>query len=166
MVKIQLPMQDARHRSSIPGSGRSSGEGNGSPLQYSCLGNPTDRESWWATVHGVVKSRIGLRDSTTATTVIQYCFKFPPSIKCLSNTWVTRFYNSLLPVLVLVECAQVLIIYHRDFTWLYISEQLTFKRGAFFMIFYYSSLFTNKYGKGQSTITLRFFSNSTKSLVR
>ena len=58
VVKIQLPMQDARPRSLIPGSGRSSGEGNGSPLQYSCLGNPTDRESWWATVHGVVKSQI------------------------------------------------------------------------------------------------------------
>ena len=36
----------------IPGSGRSGG-GNGSPLQYSCLGNPTDRGAWWATVHGV-----------------------------------------------------------------------------------------------------------------
>ena len=40
-----------------PGSGRSPGEGNGNPLQYSCLGNPMDRGAWWATVHGVVKSR-------------------------------------------------------------------------------------------------------------
>ena len=39
----------------IPGSGRSPGEGNGHPLQYSCLGNPKDREAWWATVHGVAK---------------------------------------------------------------------------------------------------------------
>ena len=38
---------------SIPGSGRSPGEGNGNPFQYSCLGNPKDREAWWATVHGV-----------------------------------------------------------------------------------------------------------------
>ena len=37
----------------IPGSGRSPGEGNGNPLQYSCLGNPMDREAWWAAVHGV-----------------------------------------------------------------------------------------------------------------
>ena len=36
----------------IPGSGRSPGEGNGYPLQYSCLGNPTDRGAWRATVHG------------------------------------------------------------------------------------------------------------------
>jgi len=40
---------------SILGSGRSSGEGNGSPLQYSCLRNLTDRGAWWATVHGVTK---------------------------------------------------------------------------------------------------------------
>ena len=40
---------------SIPGSGRSSGEGNGSPPQHSCLGNPMDRGTWWASVHGVTK---------------------------------------------------------------------------------------------------------------
>ena len=41
---------------SIPGSGRSPGEGNGTPLQYSCLENPMDRGAWWATVHGVAES--------------------------------------------------------------------------------------------------------------
>ena len=41
---------------SIAGSGRSPGEGNGNPLQYSYLGNPTDRAAWRATVHGVAKS--------------------------------------------------------------------------------------------------------------
>ena len=40
----------------IPGSGRSSGEGNGNPLQYSCLKNSVDRGAWWAIVHGVTKS--------------------------------------------------------------------------------------------------------------
>ena len=40
---------------SIPGSGRSPEEGNGNPLQYSCLGNPMDKGAWWATVHGVAK---------------------------------------------------------------------------------------------------------------
>ena len=42
---------------SIPGSGRSSEGGHGNPLQYSCLENPMDRGVWWATVHGVAKSR-------------------------------------------------------------------------------------------------------------
>ena len=41
---------------SILGFGRSLGEGNGNPLQYSCLGNPMDRGAWWATVHGVIKN--------------------------------------------------------------------------------------------------------------
>ena len=40
---------------SIPGSGRSPREGNGNPLQYSCLENPMDRGAWWATVHGVAE---------------------------------------------------------------------------------------------------------------
>ena len=46
----------------IPGSGRSPGEGNGNPLQYSCLENPLDRGAWQATVHGVAKNRTQLSD--------------------------------------------------------------------------------------------------------
>ena len=42
---------------SIPGLGRSPGEGNGNPLQYSCLENSMDRGAWWATVQGVAKSQ-------------------------------------------------------------------------------------------------------------
>ena len=49
------PPASARDEGSIPGSGRSPGEGSGTPLQYSCLGNPMDRGAWWATVHGVAK---------------------------------------------------------------------------------------------------------------
>ena len=44
----------------ISGSGRSPGEGNGNPLQYSCLGNPMGRQAWWATVYGVTKSQTWL----------------------------------------------------------------------------------------------------------
>ena len=50
---------------SVPGSGRSPGEGNGNPLQYSCLENPMDGGAWWATVHGVAKSRTRLSDYTS-----------------------------------------------------------------------------------------------------
>ena len=49
---------------SIPGSGRSLGEGNGNPLQYSCLENSMDGGAWWATVHGVAKSRTRPSDFT------------------------------------------------------------------------------------------------------
>ena len=53
MVKNWLV--NAGDAGSISGSGRSLGEGTGYPLQHSCLGNPMDREAWWATVHGVAK---------------------------------------------------------------------------------------------------------------
>ena len=48
---------DNRDTGSIPGLGRSHGEGNGNPLQYSCQKNSMDRGAWWATVHRVTKSR-------------------------------------------------------------------------------------------------------------
>ena len=58
MEKNQPAMQET------PGSGRSPGEGNGNPLQYSCLENPIDGGAWWATVHGVSKSWSQLSDFT------------------------------------------------------------------------------------------------------
>ena len=53
---------NAGNLGSIPGMGRSPGEGYGYPLQYSCLENPMDRGDWWATVHGVAKSQTQLSD--------------------------------------------------------------------------------------------------------
>ena len=53
---------DSGDMSLIPELERSPGEGNGNSIQYSCLENPMDRGAWWATVHGVAKSRIGLSD--------------------------------------------------------------------------------------------------------
>ena len=55
---------------SIPESERSPGEGNGNPLQYSCLENPMDSGAWQATVHGVAKSRTQLSDFTSLTAAI------------------------------------------------------------------------------------------------
>ena len=57
---------NARDTGSIPGSGGSPGGGKGSPLQYSCLENPTDRGAWWATVQGVPGSQTQLRMSSRA----------------------------------------------------------------------------------------------------
>ena len=58
VVKIPLASAgDRRDTGSIPGSGRSLGEGNGNPLQYSCLENPMDKGAWRATVHEVAKSQ-------------------------------------------------------------------------------------------------------------
>ena len=58
---------------SIPGSGRSPGEGNGKPLQYSCLENPMDGGAWWATVHGDTRSRTRLSDFTFTFTLYEVC---------------------------------------------------------------------------------------------
>ena len=58
MVKNPLANErKAKDTGSSPGSGRSPEEGNGNPLQYSCLENPMDRGAWWATVHGVAMSQ-------------------------------------------------------------------------------------------------------------
>ena len=58
---------ETRDAGSVPGSGRSSGGGNGNPLQYSCLATPRDRGAWQATVHGVTKSWTRLSDTHTHT---------------------------------------------------------------------------------------------------
>ena len=52
---VKNPLANAGDVGLIPESGRSPGEGNGNPLQHSCLENPMDRGVWWATVHGVTK---------------------------------------------------------------------------------------------------------------
>ena len=58
---------DTGGMSSIPGFGRSPGEGNGNPLQYSCLENSTNRGAWRATVHGVAESQTPLSTNATET---------------------------------------------------------------------------------------------------
>ena len=53
--EVKVSASNVGDLGSIPGSGRSPGEGHGNPLQYSCLGNPMDRGAWRATVHGVLR---------------------------------------------------------------------------------------------------------------
>ena len=65
---VKNPPVSAGDPSLISELGRSPGEGNGNPLQYFCLGNPTDRGTLQATVHGVAKSQTQLSDLNTATT--------------------------------------------------------------------------------------------------
>ena len=62
---------------SIPGLGRSPGEGNGNPLQYYCLENPMDRGDWQATIYGVVKSQTRLSDFTFTFTIQGEALFFP-----------------------------------------------------------------------------------------
>ena len=91
---------DVRDACSIPGSGRSPGGGHGSPLQYSCLENPMDREAWGATVHRVSKSWTQLkqfsdlpfyRNRDTVTVFLQ-------SMGWQSQTWLGTWSTVLLDV--------------------------------------------------------------------
>ena len=63
--EVKASASNAGNPGSIPGSGRSPGEGNGSPLQYSSLENPMDGGAWWATVHEVAMSRTRLSNFTS-----------------------------------------------------------------------------------------------------
>ena len=66
---------------SIPGSGRSPGEGNGNPLQCSCLENPMDGGAWWASVHGVAENRTRLSDSPFLFSGAQLGKLWPPWLR-------------------------------------------------------------------------------------
>ena len=81
--EVKVSACSAGDLGSIPGSGRSPGEGNGNPLQYSCLENPMDGGAWWATVHGITKSRTWLSDFT-----FTFTFHF---LQCLQHLLVFLF---------------------------------------------------------------------------
>ena len=72
MARDRESAWDAGNQGLIPGLGRSPGEGNGNPLQYSCLDNSMDGEAWCVTVHGVAKNWIQLSMS------VGNCFQHPP----------------------------------------------------------------------------------------
>ena len=61
---VKNPAGSAGDMGSIPGLGRLPGEGNGNPLQYSCLENPMDRGAWQVIVHGIAKSQTRMSDFT------------------------------------------------------------------------------------------------------
>ena len=78
----------------IPGMGRSPGEGNGNPVQYSCLENSMDGGAWWATVHGVTKGQTRLSDFTLLVVGTQIC-NFNTTKSCV---WVQEGREELLHV--------------------------------------------------------------------
>ena len=83
---------------SIPGSGRSPGEGNGNSLQYSCLENPMGRGAWLATVRGVAKSRTRLGDFTITNSmpVRFHCMYLPLARISLSGAAFFQHHGELL----------------------------------------------------------------------
>ena len=91
---------------SIPGSGTSPGEGNGNPLQYSCLENPMDRGAWYATVHGVAKSQTRLSDFTFTFHSNHY---YSLSLSCLGLVCSFLFPSALKVKLLILDLYSFLI---------------------------------------------------------
>ena len=83
---VKNPPANTGDWGSIPESGRSPGGGNGSPLQYSCLENPTDRRAWWATVHEVAKRQ------TWLTEYIQFITIFETFLSNWSLSWTHKLF--------------------------------------------------------------------------
>ena len=96
-LQVKASACNAGDLGSIPGLGRSPGEGNSNPLQYSCLENPMDRGVWWAIVHGVAKSWTQLSDFTfilVHTRHLAYINLFnPPSIPTRETLSLSPFYR-------------------------------------------------------------------------
>ena len=74
---------------STPGLGRSSGEENGNPLQYSCLGYPTDRRAWWSTIYG--SQRVGHDSATKQQQQQSFSYSFMKS--ALMDLWMDACVN-------------------------------------------------------------------------
>ena len=90
---VKIPLDNARVVALSPGSGRYLGEGNGNPLQYSCLESSMNRGAWWATVPGIAKSRMPLSDLTVfspgkpESVVIGKCLPVPTDAAGLQTTF-------------------------------------------------------------------------------
>ena len=93
--EVKASARNAGDLGSIPGPGRSPGEGNGNPLQDSCLENPMDRGAWWATVHGVAKSRTRSPPSVP-TVFILLALPAPCFLLTLRSSWLFLFRHSCL----------------------------------------------------------------------
>ena len=92
---LKNPPANALEGVLIPGSGRSPGEGNGNPLQYSCLENPMDRGVWWAIVHRVAKSQTRLKQFSTAHDHVVQFSSVAQSCPTLCDPWTAAHQASL-----------------------------------------------------------------------
>ena len=97
---VKNPPASAGGMGSIPGSGRSPGEGNGNPLQYSCLESPMDRGAWRATVHGLTKEsdmteRVTLRQNLESLVINHWAVIHLPECCTYLDTWILKLIKIL-----------------------------------------------------------------------
>ena len=96
---VKNPPANAKHPGLIPGLGRSPGEENGNPLQYSCLEYPMDREVWWATVHEVSKNQTRLKrlNRHTYICVCIYMYMYVYTYTCIyTHIYISTQYRYIL----------------------------------------------------------------------
>ena len=91
--EVKASASNAGELGLIPELGRSPGEGNDNPLQYSCLENPMDRGAWWATIHGVTKSRTRLSDFTFTFILLAYFQSSIHAAACIRISFLLRLNN-------------------------------------------------------------------------
>ena len=120
---------DTRDVGSIPGSGRSPGEGNGNPLQYSCLGNLTNRGAWRATVHGVARNWTQLSDKTATDLFIWIVRKMVPAYMPACNVWEYLFPVSLLIWLLLFKKDDGWMASSTQWTWIWANSRKYWRTG-------------------------------------
>ena len=122
---------NAGDQGSIPRSGRSPGEGNGNPLQYSCLENSMDGGAWWATVHGVAKSQTRLSDFTFTLFQIHWVgdaiqpshpllSPSPPTFNLSQHQGLFKWVKSLHQVAKILEFQ----LQHQSFQWIFRTDFL------------------------------------------
>ena len=106
----KAPVRNMGDLGSIPGLGRSPGEGNCTTIQYPCLENPMDGGAWWAIVHGVTKSQTQLRDITF--TFIFHCTDTQHFIYLSVDGYLNCFHFLVMNVVVMKSCVEVLCESH------------------------------------------------------
>ena len=92
-LDMLLSAYNVGNMGSIPGSGRSPREGNGTPLQYSCLENPMDGGAWQATVHGVAKRGTRLNDFTFTFKSVDIIPPIPKVLSIYSKNFSSMFFR-------------------------------------------------------------------------
>ena len=90
---VKNPLASAADASSIPGSRRAPGEGDGIPLRYPGLGNSTDRGAWWATVCGVAKSQTQVKQLSTQHSTFSGTI-FPDNLPFILDIYVSIYTQS------------------------------------------------------------------------
>ena len=118
-LSVKESAWQSRRHSSIPGSGRSPGGGNGNPLQHPYLGNPMDRGTWWATVHGMAKDQTQLSNWTHTHAFMFVWNSIPHTVMNFAFFQISLLWCSLGHFLLIFCFCWIFKFYLNGFLWLF-----------------------------------------------